>query len=42
VQEAGLLADDFRHMGQEGDDVVFGGAFDLVDPVDLERANTMP
>ncbi|MNN31808.1 hypothetical protein D3C81_1455100 [compost metagenome] len=36
VQEAGFLADDFRHMGQEGDDVVLGGAFDLVDAVGVK------
>jgi hypothetical protein len=33
VQEAGLGADDFRHVGQEGDDVVLGDALDLVDAV---------
>jgi hypothetical protein len=36
VQEAGFLTDDFGHMGQEGDDVVLGGALDLVDPVGVE------
>ena len=36
VQETGFLADDLGHVGQEGDDVVLGGAFDLVDPVGVE------
>ena len=36
VDEAGLGADDFGQMGQEGDDVVLGLALDLVDPGDVE------
>ena len=36
VHEARLGADDFRQMGQEGDDVVLGLALDLVDPRDVE------
>ena len=31
-----FVADDLGHMGQEGDDVVFGGALDLVDAVGVE------
>src|SRR6478672_8729599 len=34
VHEAGLGTDDLRQMGQEGDDVVLGFTFDLVDPRD--------
>jgi hypothetical protein len=37
VEEARLGADDFRDMGQEGDDVVLGGALDLVDALDIDR-----
>ena len=33
VQESGFGADDLGHVGQEGDDVVLGGALDLVDAV---------
>jgi len=36
VHEACLGADDLRQMGGEGDDVVLGFAFDLVDPGDIE------
>lgn len=36
MQEAGLVADDLGDVGQEGDDVVLGGAFDLVDAVGVE------
>ncbi len=36
VQEPGLRADDLGDMGQEGDDVVLGGALDLVDALDVE------
>ncbi len=44
VDETGVRADDFRQMGQEGDDVVLGLALDLVDPVDVEsgRAALVP
>ena len=37
VHEARLGADDFRQMGQEGDDVVLGFALDLVDPRHVEN-----
>ena len=37
MHEARLGADDFRQMGQEGDDVVLGLALDLVDPGDVEN-----
>jgi hypothetical protein len=37
VHEARLGADDFRQMGGEGDDVVLGLAFDLVDPRHVEN-----
>ena len=36
MDEARLGTDDFRQMGQEGDDVVLGLAFDLVDALDIE------
>ena len=36
VQEARLGADDLRYVGQEGDDVVLGGALNLVDAVSVE------
>src|SRR5216683_5855001 len=36
MHEARLGADDFRQMGEEGDDVVLGFALDLVDPRDVE------
>src|ERR1019366_3695664 len=36
VHEARLEADNFRQMGEEGDHVVVGLAFDLVDPRDVE------
>jgi hypothetical protein len=36
VDEAGVRADDFGQMGQEGDDVVLGLALDLVDARDVE------
>ena len=36
MDEARLGADDFGQMGREGDDVVLGLAFDLVDPGDVE------
>src|SRR5829696_5563319 len=36
MDEAGLGADDFGQMGQEGDDVMLGLALDLVDPGDVE------
>ena len=38
MHEAGLGADMFGDIGQEGDDVVFDLALDLVDACDLERA----
>lgn len=31
-----IMADNFRQMGQEGDDVVLGDGFDLVDASDVE------
>ena len=37
MHEARLGADNFRQMGQEGDDVVLGLALDLVDPRDVEN-----
>ncbi len=36
VQEARFRTDDLRDMGQEGDDVVLYGAFDLVDAIGVE------
>ena len=36
MDEAGLGADDFGQMGEEGDDVVLGLALNLVDPGDVE------
>ena len=36
VQETRFLADDLGDVRQEGDHVVFGGAFDLVDAVGVE------
>jgi len=36
MHEARLGADDFRQMGQEGDDVVLGLALDFVDALDVE------
>ena len=42
MDEAGLGADDFGQMGQEGDDVVLGLALDLVDPGDVEGDVTWP
>ena len=36
MHKAGLRADNFRQMGQEGDDVVLGLALDLVDARDIE------
>ncbi len=37
MHEARLGADDFRQMGEKGDDVVLGFALDLVDPRDIEN-----
>ncbi len=36
MHEARLGTDDFRQMGEEGDDVVLGFALDLVDPRHVE------
>ncbi len=36
VHEACVWPDDFREMGQKGDDVVLGGALDLIDARDIE------
>ncbi len=36
MHEARLGADDFAQVGEEGDDVVLGGALDLVDAGDVE------
>ena len=36
MHEARLGADDFRQMGQEGDDVVLGLALDFIDALDVE------
>ena len=36
MHEARLGADDFRQVGEEGDDVVLGLALDLVDPRHVE------
>jgi len=36
VDEASVFPDPLRHGGQEGDDVVFGRLFDLVDPRGIE------
>ena len=36
MHEAGIGSDDFRQMGQEGDDIMFGFALDLVNSVDVE------
>ena len=38
MDEAGVRADMFGEIGQEGDDVVLGLALDLIDPVDIELA----
>src|SRR5690606_24522389 len=41
VHEAGVGADDFAEVGQEGDDVVLGGALDLVDARDVKAVIAM-
>ena len=44
MDEAGVRADEFGQMRQEGDDVVLGDALDLVDALDIElcRAALFP
>ena len=41
MHEAGIGADDFAQMGQKGDDVVLGGALDLVDAGDVKGVVAM-
>jgi hypothetical protein len=36
VHEPGVGPDEFSEVGEEGDDVVLGRLFDLVDPRDVE------
>src|SRR5690606_17523321 len=38
MHEARLVADIFGKVGEKGDDVMLGLAFDLFDPVDIEIA----
>ncbi len=40
MDEAGVRPDDLGEMGQEGDDVMLGDGFDLVDAGDVEGCGT--